>query len=1001
MPEIACVRGSKPDRVVRTRGRPLAWLGVLAAGIIAGVAVTSTAAAQGVVGGRVTEEGTRQPIPGAQVVVSGTTLGALTDAAGRFRITGVQGTEVTVVARRIGFASQTKSVTVGDTTVEFVLAPRATSLEEVVVTGTPGAAMKRELGNAVATVDAAAIQKVAPVQSFQELLNGRAPNVDIALPSGQVGSGAKIHIRGTSSFDLSQTPLIYVDGVRIDNDQATGPLNQAFGSSSISRWNDFDPEDFERVEVIKGPSAGTIYGTEASNGVIQIITKKGHAGAPQYEFSTSQGTNFIMNPEGRWPTNYGLLGGNLVSINYATLNSLYKQHTGDNIFKNGYTQKYRGAVGGGSDRFQYYVSGAREEDDGVEPNNSLQRTNARLNLSAQPSSAFRIEGHMTYATGRINLAPEAGYGGRMWTTLLMDPTMVDTAGVWGFGSYLPWQYDVLDRMYQDLGRFTGSVLFTHQPTSWFTHTLTIGADHVNTMDVELNNRVDSLPDELGAKVQQNNTDEFRTFTYSATAKFNTSAFNFATSVGAQYYTKRYEYVQAYGSVFAAQGLTAINALTRDLGTAQDVTENRTLGYYAEEQIGWKDRRYLTLALRTDKNSAFGANYKRAYYPKASVSWVMSDEPFWHLGWVPSMRLRAAYGETGEQPDQFAALRQYQGVTGPNDQPAVTPLSLGNPNLGPERGKEFEVGFDAGLLRDRLGLEFTFYNKSTANAILRQDVPGSVGAGADRFVNSGKIRNRGVELAVHGTPVRNDAFTWDASASFSYNDNKILSLGIPGVTSISPGSYQESRPGYPVGAWFLKRIVSADIDPSGTAINIMCDDGAGGQIDCANAPAVYLGSSVPNKQGSFSSTFTLWNHLRLYGIVDYQLGKTTMDGNLRIRCYFDLGGQCRDAVDPTHGNPIVVAGRQEGMPFYLISNSGFFRLREVTASYSLPDDLAARLRATSASITVAARNLHTWTSYKGLDPENSFISGSRGTSVSWDQTATPALSSFLVALNLTF
>ncbi|MBX6330601.1 MAG: SusC/RagA family TonB-linked outer membrane protein [Gemmatimonadaceae bacterium] len=974
---------------------------MLAAGLIAGAAFTSAAAAQGVVGGRVVEDGTRQPVPGAQVVVSGTTLGALTDAAGRFRITGVQGTQVTVVARRIGYASQTKTVTVGDTTVEFVLTARATSLEEVVVTGTPEAATKREIGNAITTVDAAAIQKVAPVQSFQELLNGRAPNVDIAQPSGQIGSGAKIHVRGTSSFDLSQTPLIYIDGVRIDNDQATGPQNQAFGSSSISRWNDFDPEDFERVEVIKGPSAATLYGTEASNGVIQIITKKGHAGPPQYEFSTSQGMDFIMNPEGRWPTNYGILNGNIVSINYATLNNLYKQHTGDNIFNNGYTQKYRGAVGGGTEHFQYYVSATREEDDGVEPNNNLRRTNARLNLSAQPSDKFKIEGHMTYATGRTTLAPEAGYGGRVWTTMLMDPTMVDTAGVWGFGSYLPWQYDVLNRLYQDLDRFTGSVIVTHQPTSWFTHRLTVGADQVNTMDVELANRVDSIPDELGSKVQTNNTDAFRTFDYSATAKFSASSFNFATSVGAQYYTKRYEYVEAYGSVFAAQGLTAISALTTGLGNDQDLTENRTLGYYVQEQIGWKDRRYLTLALRSDKNSAFGVNYKRAYYPKASLSWVMSDEPFWNLRWLPSLRLRAAYGETGEQPDQFAALRTYLPVTGPGDLPAITALTLGNPDLGPERGKEFEVGFDAGMLDNRLGVEATFYNKSTVNAILDAQVAPSVGFGSDRFVNAGEIRNRGVELVVHGTPIRNDVLTWDASVSFSHNDNKIISLGLPGIAAISPGTYQLDKPGYPVGAWFLPRIVSAQVDASGTATNILCDDGHGGTTDCASAPSVFLGSSVPNKQGAFSSTFTLWQRLRLYGIVDYQLGQKTLDGNLRIRCYFDLGGQCRDAVDPVHGDPIVVAGMQEGMPFYLIKNSGFFRLRQVSATYSLPDDLAARIRATSASITVAGRNLHTWTSYKGLDPENSFISGSRGNSVSWDQTATPALSSFLVSVNLTF
>ncbi|HEX5408523.1 MAG TPA: SusC/RagA family TonB-linked outer membrane protein [Gemmatimonadaceae bacterium] len=993
---------------VRTRGKPQILLRALLIAGAASVMLAAAAAAQGVVAGTVTDADSHQPVVGAQVSIPNTTLGSLTDEHGHFHIGSVRGTTTQLIARRIGYESLMRSVTVGDTTISLVLTSRPMSLSEVVVTGTPGGATKREIGNAVTTVDAAAITKIAPVQSFQQLIAGRAPNVTIMPGTGEIGSGAKIRVRGTSSLGLGQVPLMYADGVRMDNDQATGPENQAFGAQTISRWNDIDPEDIERVEIIKGPSAATLYGTEASNGVLQILTKTGQSGPTQYSFSMQQGANWFMNPQGRFPTNYNIVDGNIESIDYAQLNQAYKNKTGDNIFNNGWDQKYHLGISGGSDKMQYYFAGVRELNNGVEPSNWLDRTSGRANVTATPTDKFKISAHLSYLTGRTHVSPEAGYGGRMWTTYLMNPSNVADPNYDGFGSNFPYQYDQVYDMYQDINRFTGSVQITNDPWSWFSHRLTIGADQVNSMDVEGANRVDSLvnavgSDALGYRYQTNNTDAFRTFDYSATAKFNaTKELNFATSVGAQYYTKRYEYVMGGGTVFAAQGLQSVGSLTQGLTQGQDVTENRTLGYYAQEQIAWKDRRYFTLALRSDKNSAFGVNYGRAYYPKASVSWVLSDEPFWHASWMNSFRFRAAYGETGQQPNQFDALRTYAPTVGPGDQPALTPLSLGNASLGPERGKEFETGFEASMFHDRVGLEFTYYNKRTTNAILDRQVAPSVGFALDQFVNAGQVSNKGVEGVLRATPVQGDVLTWDASFSMSYNKNNIDNLGIAGVDFITPGTYQRDQAGYPVGAWFERKVVSATIDPDGTASNIMCDNGAGGTIDCADAPAVYLGNSIPSTEGAFTSTFTLWGKLKLYGLVDFQLNQQKLDGNRRIVCYFEIGGLCKDIVDPQHADPIVLASFQESYPGFLIVNSGFAKLREISASYSLPETFASRLHASAASITVAGRNLHTWTSYKGLEPEAQFLgSGSRGSGSAWEQTALPILSSFVATLNITF
>ncbi len=637
---VACSPTCVSVGAVRTRSGRSRLVRALVAGVWASGALGGSLAAQGVVGGTVIDSTTRLPIDGAQITVENTTLGALADATGHFRIRGVRGNEVRLVARRIGYAAQTKVVAVGDTTVQIVLAPRATSLDVVIVTGTPMAATKREIGNAVTAIDAATVARLAPVQSFQELVNGRAPNVVIMPGSGQVGSGAKIRVRGTSSLGLAQTPLIYVDGVRTDNAQATGPANQAFGSSSISRWNDIDPEDIDRIEIIKGPSAATLYGTEASNGVVQILTKEGAAGRSEYTFTMRQGINFIMDPEGRWPINYNLVNGQVETVSFSQIQRLYEQRYGEPIFHNGHYQKYHASASGGSDRLHYYVSGVREEDDGVEPSNDLGRTGARVNLGFQPSDQFRISTHVSYLTGRTNLAPEAGYGGRVWTTILMDPASLGDSSQLGFYSGLPWQYDETYHMYQDLDRFTGSLEIMHQPTRWFSHRLIFGADQTNTMDVEMASRIDSLlgtsigSDALGYKSQTSNSVGYRTFDYAATAGFDLRpSLRSTTSVGGQYYRSMSEYVTAYGSVFPAPGLTSVSATTVGRGNDQDAVENATLGFYVQEQLGWAGRRYLTLALRSDKNSAFGVGYGRAYYPKASISWVVSDEPFWRWQFI--------------------------------------------------------------------------------------------------------------------------------------------------------------------------------------------------------------------------------------------------------------------------------------------------------------------------------------------------------------------------------
>ena len=282
------------------------------------------------------------PIADAQVTVEGTSLGALTDASGQFEIRGVAVTEVTLRATYIGYRLVSQVVGVGATDVRIVLQRAAINLDEIVVTGTVGAMQKRAVGNSVTRIDVAEVLQDVAVPDVVRLINGRVPGVLITSNSGHAGGGAKVSIRGRNSLSLSTQPLVYVDGIRVDNEPFSGPNEQ--GARTASRLNDIVPDDIESIEVIKGPAAATLYGTEASNGVIQIITRKGRArDRPEISLTVEQGTNSFRNPEGRLPTNFGFdASGNVIQFNVAQAET----ERGTPIWRTGRYQRYRMSVSG-------------------------------------------------------------------------------------------------------------------------------------------------------------------------------------------------------------------------------------------------------------------------------------------------------------------------------------------------------------------------------------------------------------------------------------------------------------------------------------------------------------------------------------------------------------------------------------------------------------------------------------------------------------------------------
>lgn len=973
---------------------------------VAAVAATIT--------GVVTDERSRQGIGGAAILIEGTRLGAISGNDGRYRIANVPAGAHTVIARRIGYTQARQSVTVSDdqqVTVNFALEAVATSLNQVVITGTAGGEQRRSIGNAVSTINASEALSRSQAPNVSSLLNARAPGVVIAQNTGRLGAGPQVQIRGLSSIGLDNSPLLYIDGIRVNNLSASGPASVAASLGGVNsqvagRLNDISPEDIESIEIIKGPAAATIYGTEAANGVIQIITKKGAGTKPQVRLQIQDGSIFFRDAAGRIPTNYVKdPNGNIVAWNGVESEAA----RGTPIFKTGQSRLFNGAVSGSRDPIQYYLSLTYKNDLGIESNNSSRQFNGHANLNVTPSSKFDFGTSLNFVQVNNHLGADVGpsaiLGAELGHILLFPQAR---------GFYPNWPAEYPAQLYDNsdgINRFTGSVTLNHRPNGWFSQHAVVGLDYTGEDARALERFAPPaiaalLPTtyavgRIGQTLRQNTV---VTGDYGGTAKFNLgSALSSATSIGGQLYRTEQNASFLGGLAFPGPGLETVSATATKTDPAQAQTINTTIGAYGQEQFGWHDRLFLTGALRVDNNSAFGQNFKWVTYPKVSAAWVINEEPFWHVGFVNTLKLRAAYGESGRAPAVFSALRTYNPVQGPNGTNAITAGSFGNADLQPERGKEVELGFEGQML-SRLNLDFTYYNKHTTNLIVNQAVAPSSGFAGNQIRNLGQVNNHGVELQATLQAVARENVQWEITGNIATAHNEIVNLGgLP--TRIAPG--QNNVKGYPINSFFARRVVSADRDPAtGFATNVLCQGGPGQTpLACAQAPLVYVGSPTPTTTWSIGNTVTLAKRLRLYALVDSKRGSKLRNSVENNRCAGDIGvGLCEANYYPLKYSPLFLAqlssnAESQGINDQFIQDASFVKLREISATYTLPSRFVPGF--SGASFTLAARELHTWTKYRGPDPEVSASANVNGGGATWDQGLIPPLSRITATVNLNF
>lgn len=1002
---------------------------IVIAAVIAIVGFQPAQAQQtGTITGRVIDDGTMQPLASAQVSVANLSIGVLTQQNGRFVLLNVPAGSHVVAVQRIGYQPQEGSVTVtagGSATIDFELSQEALALDEIIVTGTPGGTQRRAIGNVVTRVDASSVTDRQPVTNMQELLASRAPGLDFMRQTGNIGTGSEIRIRGVNSFNLDSQPLIFVDGIRVDNSADKGPnlMGRGEGSSALDEIN---PNDIASIEVIKGPAAATLYGTEASAGVIQIITKKGLAGAPQFDFTVTQGTNFMMDPAGKIGTQYAcsirarpcpedqLFTFNLYDI---------EQERGNDVFQYGYNQGYSLGVRGGTDAIRYYLSGDWDDQEGILDYNTDDRKSIRANVGVLISEGLNLDVSTGYVTGDTRYLEGTNESGDVWDQLMWAQGAFLEGPTRGYLNYTPEQLATIEttRQYK---RFTGSATMTHNPWEWLTQRLIVGTDFASDENQSL---IPRHPDgaagtfrskSLGeVDIQRPQNTEF-TFDYSASARYNLMDLGLTSSFGAQYYSTEYNSLNSTGLIFASPAIRSIEGATSTV-TGQDFLQNKSLGFYVQQEANINDRIYLTGAIRMDDNSAFGSNFDAAIYPKLSAAWVVSEEPFFqNQTFVDQLRLRAAWGRAGRQPSTFAAVTLFDPYVGPGGAAAVTTGDFGNADIGPEVGEEIEVGFETALLDNRATIDFTYYYQKITDALGDVPLAPSRGFSGSQEGNIARLDNWGWEAIVNLDLIRRENLAFNLGLTGTHTLNRIKDLGPRAPTSTV-------RVGFPYPIFATDVITSAEFGANGLPTNVMCDQGIGYldesipggpdvpakpggiSVPCAEteAYALYMGTEYPQYVWSAAPSLTLFRNLEVFGLIDAEFGRWGSDAAAYCRhtlCFSNTrASQVLD--DPTYVEGVLFSSRHPtDARRYVYYDGDFMKLREVGARYQIPESLTGRFGVDRASLAVTGRNLATlWQRQKDIDgaiiadPESTDDAG--GFSLfQW-----PGLSSVTAALRVTF
>lgn len=969
------------------------WSSVISLALLVLVSANAHAQAREVTGRVTTTAG--QPLPGVLVVVSGQTSGVRTNDNGEFRLR-VPAGDVTVVARAIGYKRGTATIPSASSAADFSLERDVLELEGVVVTGQATSTERRNAATAVAVVSAATLSRV-PAVSLESALQGKVIGASINMNNGAPGGGGQIQIRGQSSLIGRIEPLIIIDGVAISNATrsnrmavVTGSLNSG-EENGTNRLADINPNDIESVEILKSAAASAIYGSQATNGVVVITTKRGKEGSPRVNFTQRVGTSALIRKQGS--RHFANLADALVAVagNNEGIAAATAACTATSCPYYDYQQELYGhkdpsfesvmSLSGGVGGTRYYASGSDKQESGIALNTGARRQSLRANIDQAVGQRITISlgSNLLRSFSQRGVSnndnafssPIYGFG---YTPAIVDLQQKDALGEYVLNPFAgggtlkgsnPFQTFDLMQSNEDVYRliFSGRAnwaAYSGEKNS-LTFSLQGGADRYS------NENYIRAPQNLqfqragttqggtfpGTIIQGNGTERLTNVSGSAVWAFTPGWVSATTSAGVQLQDRAFNDYNMVGRGLGPQQFVAAGAQNITVTDRQE--KSRTQAAYAQEELLlFGERLNLSGAIRGERASLNGDPTKVYYYPRAAASYRFASP----VRFVDQLKFRTSLGVSGNQPgygDRFLALTSYGLIGG---LPAYgLPATIGNPLIKPERLNEFEVGMDGAFFGDRMSLEATYYNRKLTDLLVRPQLAPSTGI-TGTTVNGGEMTTKGYEFGLTLVPVQSNDLTWTSRTTWFQSRADITSFppGVQPFTTSSIGGFGNAygrlrfTPGHTVTTiWGNKVINGATV---------------------GNQP---LADANPKYVMSFGNDLS-YKSLNFNFLVDYRRGGTISNMTLSL---FDEGLNTWDYDKPS---PDPAVGATLGAYRYNLWNGGgntepylvdgsFTKVREVNLSYQLPARMVSRIRgAQSGKISLSGRNLFIISGYNGFDPE---------------------------------
>ena len=985
---------------------------LLPAAVIMTAAVAGEAQAQRRVTGAVTGEG-NTPVQAAGVQVVGTTTGTYTNEQGRFSIQVPAGTQ-TIRVRRIGYRARTIALNPGQTEVNVTLERDLLQLEQVVVTGVATSTARQNAANAISTVNAEELVGRAPAQTIDNALQGKVAGAVISTNSGAPGGGSQVQLRGVSSINASSSPLYVVDGVLVSNQAFGNGLNTLTNASTgvvtasqdqqVNRIADLNPQDIESIEVLKGPSAGAIYGSKAANGVIVIRTKRGQSGRTQFSLAERVGTfqlqknrklDFRCFTQDEAFDYEGLTGANRAVENLTggmfagcidPQDSFYKADSPS-------YQTTLGIRGGTSGGTTYYVSGLAQRDNAIQKGTYYGKQSITGNVNTTIGSRLTLQSNNSF----LHTLTDRGISGNDNSPVVSPvsvfsntPTYFDFTrrdGATGqyirnpylppaFGNTNPFQTAELAKLPQDVYRYVGSINATYNAFASERQTLDFtvlgGIDAFNQSNKVYSpatlyyEPADGLP---GTITNGDITSQFANVNASGVHRYTAKPLTATTSFGLrrEYRNSDAVTIRARNVPTGSQNITTAG----DYLPAEDRFRVHDFGLYAQEEVlALGERLNLTAAINAERSSTNGDSKKFYAFPKASASYRLPILP----RFTDEIKFRVAYGKAGNQVPfgyTYTALITGAYAGGLGIRPSLT---AGNDALRPETSTELEGGADLTFLKGRAALSATLF-RTDINDLLLQSSPALSSGFSIRNINGGKMYKTGTEIELSGTPVQVRNASWTSRVTFSNFNSRITRLDVPGF---APAAGFSPRYGE---AWVEqgRSITTARI------------------VNGLNADGTFkyqFRESAPDFQMGFSNDVTV-GPFRLAGLFDWRKGGGV--ANLTNN-YFDATALYADTAASTRR----LDGYAAGDPVYFEKGT-FVKLRELNLSFLVPTRYVRSTlggRVTDLRLELSGRNLYTWAPYTGYDPEVSNF-GNQNLGRFQDVTPYPPARSFFVSVSTNF